>query len=172
MDETDHSPARDEVFCSKPWIDLALLLPAAESQASESSLFKTSSSPSEARAFHELSPGDFRSWNGNLVPRELQARMGLPKETSARVSLNVPPPASASASLVLTASSRGLSHPGRPGLTLSPPQGTAPPGATLPPSELQATLDKGPEVVPSCHLYQRRQTFRFIKLLQLFVHSN
>ena len=125
----------------------------------------------------------FRSWNRKLLPREFQARMGLPKGTSVQVSLKVPPPANTSASLVLTAGSRSLSLPQSPSLTLSPPQGTGrvgtgPLGSHTPcegkadTSELQATVDQGPEVAPSCHHFQRRQMFQFVKLLQLFVYSN
>ena len=171
----DHSLARNEGFCSKPWIDLALLLPAAEREALENSLFKISSSPLESRAFRELSPVDFRSWNGKLVPREFQARMGLPNGTSARVPLKVPPPANVSSSLVLTAGSRSLSCPRLPSLTLSSPQGTGPSGSHTPcegEAEASELQDKGPTVAPSCHLFPRRQMFQLVKLLQLFVHSN
>lgn len=131
-DEMDHSLPRNEGFCSKPWIDLALLLPAAEREALENSLFKISSNPLESRAFRELSPVDFRSWNGKLVPREFQARMGLPNGTSARVSLKVPPPANVSSSLVLTAGSRSLGCPLTPQPHTQPSAGSWPLGEPHP----------------------------------------
>lgn len=74
---------------------------------------------------------------------------------------------------------------GHPGLTLIPSQGTSrvgtgPWGAAAPwegvvdASRLQVTVGKCPEVASSCHLFQRKQTFKFVKcqLFQTFIHGN